>query len=90
MLFYAMLERCKAYKNPFTFNPSFLFEGRSTEGPATFSSSTAPNKMLALDALRSAVTPAKSWLLLKLFRRSSFSSPEFYWCFYHPLYLEVK
>ena len=71
-----MSARCQAYKNAFTFDPLFLFEGTSTEGPATSSSSPAPSKILPLDVLRSTVAPGKSWLLFKLFGRSSFSSPE--------------
>ena len=69
-----MPARCQAYKNAYTFDPLFLFEGMSTEGPAT--SSPAPSEILPLDVLRSTVAPAKSWLLFKLFGRSSFSSPE--------------
>ena len=38
----------------------FLFEGTSTKGPATFSSSQAPSEVLPLDVLRSRVVPAKS------------------------------
>ena len=55
-----MSARCKAYKSTFTFDPLFLFEGTSTEGPATSSSSGAPSEILPLDVLRSTVAPAKS------------------------------
>ena len=57
---YVMSARCQAYKNAYTFNPVFLFEYTSTKRPATSSSSPAPSKILPLDVLRSAVTPAKS------------------------------
>ena len=66
----------QAYKNAFTFDPLFLFEGAPTKGPATSSSSPAPCEISPLDPLRSTVAPTKSWLLFKLFGRSSFSSPE--------------
>ena len=45
--------------NASTFDPLFLFEGTSTEGPATSSSSAAPSEILLFDILRSTVTPAK-------------------------------
>ena len=57
---YIMSARCQAYKNAFTFDPLFLFEGTSTEGPATSSSSPAPSEILPFDVLRSAAAPAKS------------------------------
>ena len=61
MLCYVMPARCQAYKNAFTFDPLCLFEGTSTEGPATSSSSQAPkSEILPLDILRSTVAPAKS------------------------------
>ena len=67
---------CQAYKNAFIFDPLFLFQGTSSEGTATSSSSPAPSEILLLDVLRSTVAPAKSWLLFKLFVGSSFWSPE--------------
>ena len=57
---YVISARCQAYKNAYTFNPVLLFEGTSTERPATSSSSQAPSKILSLDVLRSAVAPAKN------------------------------
>ena len=57
---YVMSARCLAYKNAFTFDPLFFFEGASTEGPATSFSAPAPRKILPLDVLRSTVGPAKS------------------------------
>ena len=51
---------CQSYKNAFTFDPLFLFEGTSTGGPATSSSCPAPSEILLLDVLRSTVAPAKS------------------------------
>ena len=71
-----MSGKCQTYKNAFTFDPLFLFEGTSTEGPTTSSSFPAPSEILPLDVLTSPVAPAKSWLLFKLFRRSLFLSPE--------------
>ena len=55
-----MPARCQACKNLFTFDPLFLFEGTSTEGPATSFSSPVPSEILPLDVLRSTVAPAKS------------------------------
>ena len=57
---YFMLARCQPYKNAFTFDPLFLFEGLSAERPATSSSSPAPSEILLLHVLRSTVGPAKS------------------------------
>ena len=57
---YVMSARCQAYKNAFTFDPLFLSEGPSTEGPATSSSSPEPSQILPIDALRSTVAPVKS------------------------------
>ena len=57
---YVMSARFQAYKNAFTFDPLFLFECTSTEGPATSSSPPAPNKILPLGTLRSTVAPAKN------------------------------
>ena len=57
---YVISATCRAYKNAFTFDPLFLLEGTSTEGPATSTSSPAPSEILPLDGLRSAVAPAKS------------------------------
>ena len=76
MLCYVISTRCQAYKNAFTFDALFLFESVSTEGSTTSSSSPAPSETLPLDVLRSTVPPAKSWLLFKLFVRSSFAYPE--------------
>ena len=75
---YVMSARCQACKNAFTFDPYlFLFEDTSTGRPATSSSSQARSKILLRDVLRSTVAPADfCWLLLKLFGKSSFSSPE--------------
>ena len=55
-----MLARFQAYKIPLKFNPSFLFEGTSAEGPAASSSSHEPIGILPLDVIRSTVTSAKS------------------------------
>ena len=57
---YVLSARCQAYKNAFTFDPLFLFEGKSTERPATSYASPAPGEILPLDVLRSTVSPAKS------------------------------
>ena len=40
-----MLARCQAYKNVFTFEPLFLFGGRSTEEPVISSSPPAPRNI---------------------------------------------
>ena len=55
-----MSAKCQTYKNAFTFDPLFLFEGTSTEGPTTSSSFPAPSEILPLDVLTSPVAPAKS------------------------------
>ena len=55
-----MLARFQAYKIPLKFNPSFLFEGTSTEGPAASSSCHVPIGILPLDVIRSTVASAKS------------------------------
>ena len=55
-----MSGRCQADKNAFPFDPLFLFEVTSTEGPTTSSSSPAPSEILPLDVLRSTVAPAES------------------------------
>ena len=55
-----MSARCQAYKNAFTFDPLFLFEGTSSERTATSYSSPGPSEILLLDVLRSTVAPAKS------------------------------
>ena len=68
--------KCQAYKNAFTIDSLFLLEGTSAEGPATSSSSPAPSEIMPLDVLRSTVAPGKSYVLFKLFGRSSFASPE--------------
>ena len=60
MLCYLISARCHACKNVFTFDPLFLFEGASAEGPATTSSSSPPNRILLLNLLRSTAVPAKS------------------------------
>ena len=60
MLCYIMSARCQAYKNTFTFDPLFLLEGMSTEGPATSLSSSAPSKILPLNVLRLTVAQAKN------------------------------
>ena len=39
-----MSAKFQGYKNESTFDPLFLFEGTSTEGPASSSSSPAPSK----------------------------------------------
>ena len=57
---YVMSARCQTYKNSFTFDPLFLFEGMSTEEPATYSSPPEPSKILPLDVLRSTLAPAKN------------------------------
>ena len=57
---YVMSARFQAYKNAFTLDPLFLFEGTSTEGTASSSSSPAPSKILPLYVLRSTVALAKS------------------------------
>ena len=44
MLCYVMSAGSQTYKNAYTFDPLFLFEGTLSEGPATSSSSPAPNK----------------------------------------------
>ena len=71
-----MSARCQTCKNAFTFDPLFLFEGASNEGPAISYLSPEPSKILPHDLLRSAVAPAKSWNPFKLLGRSSFSSSE--------------
>ena len=53
------LSKMLGLQNAFTFDPLLLFEGTSTEGTATFSSSAAPREILQLDVLRSTVAPAK-------------------------------
>ena len=60
MLCFLMSGRCQADKNAFPFDPLFLFEVTSTEGPTTSSSSPAPSEILPLDVLRSTVAPAES------------------------------
>ena len=57
---YVMSARCQANKNAFAFDSLFLFEGTSTEEPATSSSSPAPSEILPLDVLRATVAPANS------------------------------
>ena len=57
---YAMSAKCQTYKNAFSFDPLFLFEGTSTQGPTISSSLPAPSKILPLDLLTSPVAPAKS------------------------------
>ena len=52
------LSKMLGLQNAFTFDP-LLFEGTSTEGTATFSSSAAPREILPFDVLRSTVAPAK-------------------------------
>ena len=44
-----MPARCQAYRNAFTFDPLFLFEVTSTEGPTTSSLSPAPSEILPSD-----------------------------------------
>ena len=53
------LSKMLGLQNAFTFDSLLLFEGTSTEGTATFSSSAAPREILQLDVLRSTVAPAK-------------------------------
>ena len=76
MSFFVISPRCQACKNAFIFDPLFLFEVTSIQGPATSSLSTASSEILLLNVLRSTKTPTKSWLLFKLFGKSSFWSPE--------------
>ena len=57
---YVISARYQAYKNAFTFDPLPFFEGKSTEGSASSSSSLAPSELLPLDVLISTVAPAKS------------------------------
>ena len=59
MSYYTMSGRCQIYKNAFIFDPLFLFEGTSTEEPATSSSSPAPREIFPLDKLESTVAPDK-------------------------------
>ena len=59
MSYYAMSARCQVYKNVFTFDLLFPFEGTLTEGHAMSSSSTALSEILPLDILRSTVAPVK-------------------------------
>ena len=87
---YVMPARCQAYKGAFTIDPLFLFEGTSTEGPATSSSSPAPSEILPIDVLRSTVAPAKVDFCLNCFREAHFYLLNLHRCFCHPHCLEVK
>ena len=87
---YVTSARCQAYRNEFTFDPLFLFEGTSTKGPATSSSTPALSKILPLDVLRSTVAPAKIWLLFDFSGEAHFHLLNLHQCLYHPRCLEVK
>ena len=54
------LSKMLGLQNAFTFDPLLLFEGTSTEGPATSSSSPAASEILPLVVLKSIVTSANS------------------------------
>ena len=87
---YVMSAKWQAYKNTFTFDPLFLFEGTSTEGPATSSSSPVPSEILPLDVLKSTVAPAKVDFCLNCFGESHFHLLNLHRCLYHYHLLEVK
>ena len=82
---YVVSTRCQAYKNAFTFDPLFLFEGTSAEGPATSSSSQAPSKILPRDVLRCTM-----YFCLNCLGKAHFHLLNLHWCLYHTTCLEVK
>ena len=68
----------------------FLIESTSTEGPATSSSSPAPNEISPLDVLRSTVAPAKVDFYLDCLGEVHSHLLNLHRCLYHSRRLEIK
>ena len=68
----------------------FLIESTSTEGPATSSSSPAPNEISLLDVLRSIVAPTKVNFCLNCLGDVHSHLLNLHRCLYHSRRLKIK